>query len=111
MNNRNDLVISTNCLAKTYDGVQALKSLDLKVPRNSIFGFLGPNGAGKSTAIRLMLGLIKPTSGTGSIFGLDIVKDSSAIRRRIGYLPQNPRFYNTMTAREVLLFTAGFFLS
>lgn len=111
MNNRNDLVISTNCLAKTYDGVQALKSLDLKVPRNSIFGFLGPNGAGKSTAIRLMLGLIKPTSGTGSIFGLDIVKDSSAIRRRIGYLPQNPRFYNTMTAREVLRFTAGFFLS
>jgi len=111
MNNRNDFVISTNGLTKTYDGVQALKSLELKVPRNSIFGFLGPNGAGKSTAIRLMLGLIKPTSGTGSIFGLDIVKDSSAIRRRIGYLPQNPRFYNTMTAREVLRFTAGFFLN
>jgi len=110
MNNRNDLVISTDNLTKTYDGVQALKSLDLKVPRNSIFGFLGPNGAGKSTAIRLMLGLIKPTSGAGSIFGLDIVNNSSAIRKRIGYLPQNPRFYSYMTAREVLRFTAGFFL-
>lgn len=111
MNNRNDLVISTNSLTKTYDKVHALESLDLEVPRNSIFGFLGPNGAGKSTAIRLMLGLIKPTSGAGTIFGLDIVKDSSAIKRRIGYLPQNPRFYNTMTAREVLRFTAGFFFS
>ena len=111
MNNRDDLVISTNCLTKTYRGVEALKSLDLKVPRNSIFGFLGPNGGGKSTAIRLILGLIKPTSGSGSVFGLDIVNDSSEIRKRIGYLPQNPRFYNYMTAREVLRFTAGFFLS
>ncbi len=111
MNNRDDLVISTNGLKKSYEHVQALKSLNLKVPRNSIFGFLGPNGAGKSTAIRLLLGLIKPTSGTGSVFGLDIVKDSSEIRNRIGYLPQNPRYYDYMTAREVLRFTAGFFKS
>jgi ABC-2 type transport system ATP-binding protein len=109
MNNRTDLIISTQGLTKNYNGVQALKFLDLKVPRNSIFGFLGPNGAGKSTAIRLMLGLIKPSSGAGSVFGLDIVNDSSVIRNRIGYLPQNPRYYNYMTAREVLSFTAGFF--
>ena len=82
-----DFAISTDSLTKTYKGVEALRSLDLKVPRNSIFGFLGPNGAGKSTAIRLLLGLIKPTSGGGSVFGLDIVHDSPRIRERIGYLP------------------------
>lgn len=111
MNNRDDLVISTEGLTKSYNGMQALKSLELKVPRNSIFGFLGPNGAGKSTAIRLLLGLIKPTSGAGSVFGLDVVNDSPEIRNRIGYLPQNPRYYSYMTAREVLRFTAGFFKS
>lgn len=109
MTDKNDFAISTQNLTKTYRGVEALRSLDLKVPRNSIFGFLGPNGAGKSTTIKLLLGLIKPASGTGSIFGLDIVNDSSAIRRRIGYLPQNPKYYCYMTAREILRFTAGFF--
>ncbi|HOP31547.1 MAG TPA: ATP-binding cassette domain-containing protein, partial [Spirochaetota bacterium] len=92
-----DFAISTQNLTKTYKGVEALRSLDLKVPRNSIFGFLGPNGAGKSTAIKLLLGLIKPTSGSGSVFGLDIVNESSGIRQRIGYLPQNPKYYNYMT--------------
>lgn len=106
-----DFAISTDSLTKTYKGVEALRSLDLKVPRNSIFGFLGPNGAGKSTALRLLLGLIKPTSGGGSVFGLDIVHDSPRIRERIGYLPQNPKFYDYMTAREILRFTAGFFFN
>ena len=109
MSDTGDLAISTNSLTKTFKGVEALKSLDLKVPRNSIFGFLGPNGAGKSTAIKLLLGLIKPASGSGSVFGLDIVNDSPRIRRRIGYLPQNPKYYYYMTAREILRFTAGFF--
>lgn len=109
MTDTGDPVISTCGLSKTYKGIDALKSLNLKVPRNSIFGFLGPNGAGKSTAIKLLLGLIKPASGTGSVFGLDIVNDSSRIRTRIGYLPQNPKYYDYMTAREILRFTAGFF--
>lgn len=102
-------IISTSGLSKYYGKVQALKSVDLTVPRHSITGFLGPNGAGKSTAIRLLLGLARPTSGTGSIFGLDIVKDSAEIRRRVGYLSQQPRFYDHMTSREVLRFTARFF--
>jgi ABC-2 type transport system ATP-binding protein len=96
-------------LGKSYNGVQALKSLDLKVPKNSIFGFLGPNGAGKTTAIKLLLGLSRPTSGSGSIFGQDIVKDSVNIRKRIGYLAQDPRFYEHMTARETLRFKAHFY--
>ncbi|CAJ35565.1 ABC transporter ATP-binding protein [Methanocella arvoryzae] len=109
MNSDKDLVICTRGLTKSYNGRPVLKSLDLKVPRNSIFGFLGPNGAGKSTTIKLLLGLIKPTAGSGTVFGLDIARDSAEIRRRIGYLPQNPRYYDYMTARETLRFTAGFF--
>ena len=104
-----DLVISTQNLGKSYNGVQALKSLDLKVPKNSIFGFLGPNGAGKTTAIKLLLGLTRPTSGGGAIFGQDIVQDSVEIRKRIGYLAQDPRFYEHMTARETLRFKAHFY--
>jgi len=97
MNNAADLVIDTRGLGKTFDGVNALKSLDIKVPKNSIFGFLGPNGAGKTTTIKLLLGLTRPTSGSGSIFGQDIVTDSIGIRKRVGYLAQDPRFYEHMT--------------
>jgi ABC-2 type transport system ATP-binding protein len=102
-------VIDTHTLSKSYKQVEALKSLSLQVPKNSIFGFLGPNGAGKTTTIKLLLGLIRPTTGSASIFGLDAQKDSVAIRSRIGYLPQDPRFYEYMTAREVLDYTAHFF--
>jgi ABC-2 type transport system ATP-binding protein len=102
-------VIETTGLSKTFKGVQALKNLDLHVHPNSIFAFLGPNGAGKTTTIKLLLGLIFPTSGSARVFGLDIGRDSVAIRSRIGYLPQDPRFYEHMSAREVLHFTAGFF--
>ena len=102
-------VIQTNELSKTYGEFQALQSLDLNVPENSIVGFLGPNGAGKSTTIKLLLGLTRPTSGSGSIFGLDIEKQNQDIRRRVGYLAQNPNFYEHMTARQIMDFTARFF--
>ena len=104
-----EFVINTQGLGKSYNGVQALKLLDLKVPKNSIFGFLGPNGAGKTTAIKLLLGLTRPTSGGGAIFGQDIVQDSLEIRKRIGYLAQDPRFYEHMIAREILRFKARFY--
>ncbi len=104
-----ELVIDTKGLSKTYNGVAALDSLNLQVPKNSIFGFLGPNGAGKTTAIKLLLGLTLPTSGGGAIFGKDIVEDSVEIRKRIGYLAQDPRFYEHMTARETLRFKARFY--
>ena len=102
-------IISTQGLAKSYRGVQALKGIDLTVPEHSIFGFLGPNGAGKTTVIKLLLGLARPTSGTATVFGLDIAGHSRAIRRRVGYLAQDPRFYDKMTARETLRFSARFF--
>ena len=110
MDQTNDnLVIDTHSLTKHYKGVQALTSLNLQVPQHSIFGFLGPNGAGKTTTIKLLLGLSRPTSGSGKIFGYDIVKDSVKIRRRVGYLAQDPRYYEYMSARETLRFTAKFF--
>jgi ABC-2 type transport system ATP-binding protein len=111
MEETREFVIHTQGLSKTYKQISALKGLDLKVPKNSIFGFLGPNGAGKTTTIKLLLGLTKPSGGSGTIFGHDIVRDSIALRRRVGYLPQDPRFYEHMTARQTLDFTARFFFS
>src|SRR5215213_337947 len=105
----NNLVISTQGLSKSYQGVNALKPLDLHVARHSIFGFLGPNGAGKSTTIKLLLGLAKPSGGSATLFGQDSVRDSVAIREKVGYLAQDPRYYDHLTARETLRFTARFF--
>jgi ABC-2 type transport system ATP-binding protein len=107
--NSNDLVICTEGLSKSFGEVHALKSLDLRVPQKSIFAFLGPNGAGKTTTIKLLLGLIRPTSGSGKILGMDIIQDSVDIRARIGYLPQDTRFYEHMTVRQTLEYTAKFF--
>ncbi|HVS07161.1 MAG TPA: ABC transporter ATP-binding protein [Candidatus Dormibacteraeota bacterium] len=107
--NAEPIVISTTGLAKAHKGVPALKGIDLTVRQHSIFGFLGPNGAGKTTTIKLLLGLARPTGGSATVFGLDVVKDSIAIRRRVGYLAQDPRFYDKMTARETLRFSASFF--
>jgi ABC-2 type transport system ATP-binding protein len=107
--NSNDLVISTEGLSKSFGEVHALKSLDLRVPQKSIFAFLGPNGAGKTTTIKLLLGLLKPTRGGGKILGMDILQDSVDIRAKIGYLPQDTRFYEHMTARQTLEYTARFF--
>jgi len=111
MQTENNLVIQTYGLTKTYKGANALQNLDLQVPQNSICGFLGPNGAGKSTTIKLLLGLTRPTTGRAEVFGMDSVRDSVAIRQRVGYLAQEPRYYDHMTARETLRFTARFFYS
>ncbi len=111
MNDSRPAVIQTRGLSKAYKNLEALKPLDLVVKENSIFGFLGPNGAGKTTAIKLLLGLIRPTSGGGTVFQHDIVRESTDIRARVGYLPQDPRFYEYMSARQTLDFTARFFFS
>jgi ABC-2 type transport system ATP-binding protein len=104
-----DLVISTEDLGKTYGSITALDGLNLKVPKNSIFGFLGPNGAGKTTTIKLLLGLSKPSSGRGSIFGHELTENGISIRKRIGYLAQEVAFYDYMSARETLRFKARFY--
>ncbi len=111
MDSSNSLVIETDNLSKAYKDVQALTGLNLAVQQHSIFGFLGPNGAGKSTTIKMLLGLAQPTSGSARIFGYDIQRESISIRKRVGYLAQDPRYYEHMTARETLRFTAHFFYS
>jgi ABC-2 type transport system ATP-binding protein len=104
-----NLAIDTHGLGKQYKDVIALDSLDLKVAKHSIFGFLGPNGAGKTTTIKLLLGLTRPSNGGGQVLGKDIGTDSVEIRGKTGYLAQNPRYYEYMTARETLQFRARFF--
>ena len=101
--------IETRGLTKRYGHVDALAGLDLEVPPGSIFGFLGPNGAGKTTAMRLLIGLARPTAGQARVLGFDVATDSLQIRRRIGYLAQLPRFYDELTPRETLRFARGFF--
>ncbi len=103
------IIIQTQGLSKQFNHITVLKDLDLNVPKNAIYGFLGPNGAGKTTAIKLLLGLLKPSAGSGSVFGHDITQESLEIRSRTGYLPQEPRFYEHMSAREVLRFTLQFY--
>ena len=102
-------IIETRGLCKSFNGTTVLKYLNLRVPKNSIFGFLGPNGAGKTTTIKLLLGLSYPTEGEAKVFGKDIKRESIVIRRRIGYLAQNPVFYDHLTARETLRYKLGFF--
>jgi len=95
--------IETVGLSKTYGGkVRALVGLDLRVERGEVFGYLGPNGAGKSTTIRLLLGLIHPTAGSASVFGLDTRVDGVAARRQLGYLPGDLRLSDRLTGNEQL---------
>jgi ABC-2 type transport system ATP-binding protein len=111
MNFTTDLIISTENLTKAYGKRQVVSNLNLAIPRGSICGFLGANGAGKSTTIKLLLGLLQPTSGVGTVFGKNIATDSVAIRERVGFLAQSPSFYGYLTARETLQFVASFFFT
>jgi len=98
--------IQTAGLTKHYGKIRALESLDIDVREGEVFGFLGPNGAGKSTTIRLLLGYLHPTAGHARVLGLDIVKDSVAIRGRIGYLPSGIALYDTLTGEQQLDYLA-----
>jgi ABC-2 type transport system ATP-binding protein len=92
--------IRTQDLAKRYGEIQALAGLSMTIPRGAVFGFLGPNGAGKTTAVKLLLGLARPTSGSAEVLGHPIGERAS--RRRVGYLPELFRYQGWLTAREVL---------
>lgn len=95
-----DLAIITHQLRKVYGTIPAVASLDLAVPKGEVFGFLGPNGAGKSTCVKMLLGLVFPTSGNGTLLGAPLGdRDAKA---RIGFLPELFRFHEWFTAREFL---------
>ncbi|MCJ7629831.1 MAG: ABC transporter ATP-binding protein [Longimicrobiales bacterium] len=94
-------------VTKLYGGFTAVRELDLTVPRGRIFGFLGPNGAGKTTTIRMIAGVLLPTSGRILIGGDDLAEDPGAAKSRIGYIPDRPYLYEKLTGREFLRFVAG----
>jgi ABC-2 type transport system ATP-binding protein len=99
------MTIAISHLVKTYPSsppVRAVRDISLQVQRGEIFGFLGPNGAGKTTTIRCMLDVLRPTSGTIRIFGLDAERDALAIHARIGYLPGDVRLPGDLTAKQFL---------
>lgn len=112
------VVIRATGLGKSYAGglparrgspVQALRGLDLEVRSGEIFGFLGPNGAGKSTTIRILLGYLHPTAGSATVLGHDVVRDSIAIRRAVGYLPGGIALYDSMTGHALLDYLADLY--
>lgn len=95
-----NLVISVRNLTKRFGDFTAVDSISFDVSKGEIFGFLGANGAGKTTAMRMLCGLSYPTSGTGTIAGLDVRKDGERIKRKIGYMSQRFSLYNDLTVRE-----------
>jgi len=100
-------VIRTWELAKSYHRRPALLGIDLEVPDNVVFGYLGPNGAGKTTTIRLLVGLLRPTSGRAELLGMDTVRDRDQMQRRIGYLPGEFVAYPDLTGEEYLRYLAN----
>jgi len=94
---------------KRFGKVVAVDDLSLEVPEGSIFGLLGQNGAGKTTTIQTLLNLLQPTAGRLSVLGFDSVKDSLELRRRVGYLPEEPTYYGWMTVDEIIGFNAAFY--
>ncbi len=99
--------VSTHNLTKQFDRFTAVDRVSFDVPAGQIFGLLGPNGAGKTTTIRMLLGLLRPTSGAATVLGLDIVRQAGELRRRIGYMSQKFSLYNDLTVEENLDFFAG----
>jgi len=99
-------VVETNNLNKRYREKLAVNALNLTIEEGEVFGFLGPNGAGKTTTILMLLGLTEPTSGQVSVCGFNPTHESLDVKRRVGYLPENPGFYDDISARENLLYMA-----
>jgi ABC-2 type transport system ATP-binding protein len=99
--------VSADNLVKNFGDFVAVDRVSLDIPKGEIFGFLGPNGAGKSTTIRMLCGLLQPTSGRASVAGFDITSDPESVRRNIGYMSQKFSMYGDLTVEENIDFFAG----
>jgi len=104
-----ETVIETKELAKAFRKAVAVDGVDIVVPQGSVYGFIGRNGAGKTTTIRMILGLLEPTLGSSTVLGLDSLKDSLEIRRRVGYVPEQHNMYQWMTVSEIMWFIKPFY--
>lgn len=102
-------VVHTKGLRKVYGELVAVHGLDLDIRRGEVFGLLGPNGSGKTTTIRMLCGLISPTSGSADVAGIDVVHDAERVRRRIGYMSQRFGLYDDLTVSENLRFYSSIY--
>jgi len=102
-------MIQLKGITKKYGAFQAVDNLNLTVARGEIFGFLGPNGAGKTTTIKMIAGILEPSTGTITIGGIDILKQPEAAKRKIGFIPDRPYLYEKLTGMEFLKFTADLY--
>ena len=103
----NAAALQTSRLTKDYGQGRGLFDLDLEIPAGHVFGYLGPNGAGKTTTIRCVMGMIRPTSGSAHVFGLDCIRDPVEVKRRTGYLPGEMPQFGSMRGREVVAYFGG----
>src|SRR5678809_409351 len=102
-------MISLRRLTKQYGSFTAVDAIDLEVPRGELFGFLGPNGAGNTTTLRMIAGILRPTSGTVEIGGVNIVSEPVAAKSKMGFIPDRPFIYVKLTGVEFLRFVAGLY--
>lgn len=105
----NEQIIALNGLTKNYGKHRGISDLSFSVNAGEIFGFIGPNGAGKSTTIRTLMGLIRPTGGSATIFGLDCQTQASEIAKNVGYLPSEDSYYENMKVHQLLQYTADLY--
>ncbi len=103
---RGDITITTRGLTKTYDGVHGIRNLDLNIKSGSCFGFIGANGAGKTTTIKILVGLLKPQSGTALVSGYDLQAEPERVRKIVGYLPDTYGLYDYMSGYDIIDYTA-----
>jgi ABC-2 type transport system ATP-binding protein len=101
-----EFAIETRGLGKRFGAQWAVRDLNLAVPRGCVYGFLGLNGAGKSTTMRMLMGILESGEGTARVLGFDPVTQDVAMKRRVGYVPDTPNFYEWMTVREIMAFVA-----
>jgi ABC-2 type transport system ATP-binding protein len=109
INNQNNSAVKVVGLSRTFGDFVAVDHIDLDVAKGEIFAFLGPNGAGKSTTIRMLCGLLMPTSGQGTVGGFDIITQSEEIKQRIGYMSQRFSLYDDLTVEENINFFSGIY--
>jgi ABC-2 type transport system ATP-binding protein len=102
-------MIRLESLTKKYGKFVAVDAIDLHVPRGTLFGFLGPNGAGKTTTLRMLAGILRPTSGRVWLGGDDLIADPMAAKKRLGFIPDRPFVYEKLTGAEFLRFVAGLY--
>jgi ABC-2 type transport system ATP-binding protein len=102
-------MITLRQLTKKYGDFTAVDAIDLDVPTGELFGFLGPNGAGKTTTLRMIAGILQPTAGTVTIGGVDLARDPTAAKMKLGFIPDRPFIYEKLTGAEFLRFVGGLF--